>query len=71
MTALYVSSLFTLFFSFMESFNYESLAPQDIRVAGYDLADNCDARQLLTTLMNYIDTDTLGQFIDDVYMGRQ
>ena len=53
------------------TFDYEQMSPQDIRDAGYDLADNSDAQRMLYSLMNYIDTDTLGQFIDDVYMGRQ
>ena len=53
------------------SFDYEGMTPQQIRDAGFDLAYNSDSCKMLETLMNYIDTDTLGQFIDDVYMGRQ
>ena len=56
---------------YMTSFDWEQMTPQDIRDAGFDLAYNADACQMLESLMNYIDTDTLGQFIDDVYMGRQ
>ena len=56
---------------YMTSFDWEQMTPQDIRDAGFDLAYNSDSCKMLESLMNYIDTDTLGQFIDDVYMGRQ
>ena len=53
-----------------EPFFTDGLAPQDIRDAGLELAHISNSHELVMALMNYIDTDTLAEFIDDRCMGR-
>jgi hypothetical protein len=63
-------------FEIGQSYSFEGMEPQQIRndfvnyVQNYFL-DEASLEELAICLGNYIDTDTLGQFMDDKMMGRQ
>ena len=59
-------------FIFDEPYQYGDLAPQDIRedFAGLCFEHGQDPQATLDRLAAYLPADTLGEFLDDLAMGR-
>lgn len=63
-------------FEINQPYNFEGMEPQQIRNDFVNYVQNCfldeaSLEELAICLGNYIDTDTLGHFMDDKMMGRQ